>query len=62
MLTNTGFEGLTQDLQEMAAELRPFIQAAHPVLREGQLARHRPVAPADPPRVRDGAVQAGRLI
>jgi hypothetical protein len=29
---DTIFEGLAQDLQDMAAELRPFIQQKHPMV------------------------------
>jgi hypothetical protein len=35
----------------MAAALGQLIQEEHPVVRERHLARHRHVAPADPPRV-----------
>lgn len=36
---DTPFERLPQDLQDVAAALRQFIQAAHAVEREGHLAR-----------------------
>ena len=41
MLTNTGFKGLTQDLQEMAAALREFIQQEDPVMRQRHFSRRR---------------------
>jgi hypothetical protein len=52
----TLLERLAQDLENMAAALGPFIQEEHPVVREGHLARHRHLTPADPPRVSDGLV------
>jgi len=55
-LEDTLLEWLPQDLQDVAAELRQFIQAAHAVVREGHPARHRHAAPAEQPDVRDGAV------
>jgi hypothetical protein len=36
---------LPQDLQDMAAARRPCLQAAHPVVREGHLTRHRYLTP-----------------
>src|SRR5262245_29600920 len=57
-------ERLAQDLEPMAAELWPCIQAEDAVVRQRHLARQRPLAPADPPDVRDGvmrgATRAGR--
>jgi hypothetical protein len=53
---DTLLERLSQDLQDVAAARRPCIQEEHPVVREGHLARPRHVAPADPPRIRDGLV------
>jgi hypothetical protein len=50
-LYDTLLEGLPQDLQDVAAELRQFIQEEHPVVRERDLARHRDLTPADPPHV-----------
>jgi hypothetical protein len=50
----TLLEWLPQDLQDVAAELRPFIQEAHAVVRERHLARPRRVAPADQPHTQDG--------
>jgi hypothetical protein len=48
----------------VASELRQLIQEAHAVVRQRHLPRHRHVAPADPPRVREGlvgrATRAGR--
>jgi hypothetical protein len=52
---------LPQDLQDMAAALGPFIQEAHTVVCEGHLTRHRHVAPADQPGVRDGVGGRDRL-
>jgi hypothetical protein len=55
-LYDTLFERLPQDLEDMAAELGPFIQAAHAVVRPRHLARHRHVAPADQPHIGDGVM------
>jgi hypothetical protein len=43
-------EWLAQDLQHLAA-LWQFIQEEHPLVREGNLTRHRHVAPTDQPCV-----------
>ena len=53
---DTLLERLAQDLQDMAAELGPFIQEEHAVVGQRHVARHRHVAPADQPRIRDGMV------
>jgi hypothetical protein len=50
-------ERLPQDLEDMAAALGQFIQAEHAVVGQRHLTRHRHVAPADQPRVRDGLVR-----
>jgi hypothetical protein len=48
----------------MAAELGPFIQEEHAIVGQRHFTRHRHVAPADPPCIRDGVVgrakRAGR--
>jgi hypothetical protein len=44
-----------QDLEDVAAELRQFVEKANPVVGEGDLARDRHLAAADQPDVRDGA-------
>jgi hypothetical protein len=48
----------------MAAELGPFIQQEHAMVGQRHFTRHRHVAPADQPRIRDGlvgrATRAGR--
>src|SRR4029453_7886157 len=55
---------LAQDLQDMAPELGQFIQEEHAIVGQRHFARHRHVAPADQPRIRDGLVgrakRAGR--
>jgi hypothetical protein len=51
-------ERLPQDLQDIAAALGQFIQEEHTVVRQRHVARHRHVAPADQPRIRD-SVMAG---
>ena len=60
----TLLQGLAQHLEHVATELRPFIQQEHPMVRPRHLARHRHVAPADQPCIRDGVVggatRAGR--
>ena len=51
-------------LQDVAAELGQFIQEEHAIVGQRHLARHRYVAAADQPRIRDGMVgrakRAGR--
>jgi hypothetical protein len=54
----TLLERLPQDLQDMAAALGPFIQEEHAIMGQRPLARHRHVAPADQPCVRDGVVRS----
>jgi hypothetical protein len=60
----TILERLAQDLQDMAAELGPCIQEEHAIVGQRHFTRHRHVAPADQPRIRDGVVgrakRAGR--
>src|SRR5262245_10773328 len=52
----TIFERLAQDLQDVAAALRPFIQEEDAVVSQRHLARHRHVFPADQSHVRDGVM------
>jgi hypothetical protein len=59
-LCDTLLERLPQDLQDVAAELGPFIQEEHPVVSQRDLARHRHVPPADQSRVRDGVVRGAK--
>jgi hypothetical protein len=47
---------LAQDLEDMAPELRPFIQEEHAMVRRRPLARHRDLAAADPPDIREGVL------
>jgi hypothetical protein len=60
----TILERLAQDLQDMGAALREFIQEEHAVMGPRHLARHRHVAPTDPPHVRNGVMGArkGRVV
>jgi len=53
---DTLLERLAQDLQDMAAALGQFIQAAHAVVGQRYLARRRHVAPADQPHIGDGVM------
>jgi hypothetical protein len=53
---NPILERLAQDLQDMAAELGPCIQEEHAMVGQRHIIRHRHVAPADQPRIRDGVV------
>jgi hypothetical protein len=53
---DTILEGMAQDLQDMAAELGELIQKQHAMVGQRHLARHRHVAPAEQPRIRDGVV------
>jgi hypothetical protein len=57
---NTLLEWLAQDLKDMAAELGPFIQEEHAMVGQRHVTRHRHVAPADQPRIRDGVVRGAR--
>jgi hypothetical protein len=52
----TILEWLAQDLKDMAAKLGPCIQEEHAMVGPRHVARHRPVAPADQPRIRNGVV------
>jgi hypothetical protein len=47
---------LAQDLKDMATELGQFIQEEHAIVGQRHLARHRHVAAADQPCIRDGVV------
>jgi hypothetical protein len=47
----TLLKGLAQDLEDMAAELGPFIQEEHAIVGQRHVARHRHVAPADQPDI-----------
>jgi hypothetical protein len=61
---DTLLEQLAQGLQDMVAALGPCILQEHAVVRQRYFARHRHVAPADQPHIRDGvmegATRAGR--
>jgi hypothetical protein len=52
----TLLEWLAQHLKDMAAELGPFIQEEHAIVGQRHFTRHRHVAAADQPRIRDGVV------
>jgi hypothetical protein len=58
----TLLEGLAQDLEHMTAKLGPFIQEEHTVVRRRHHARHRHVAPADQPDIRDGIVGSATRV
>jgi hypothetical protein len=53
----TLLKGLAQDLEDMASELRQFIEEEHAVVCQRHLARHQDVAPADQPHLRAGLVR-----
>jgi hypothetical protein len=59
---DTLLEGLAQHLQDVATELREFIQQQHPVVRQGHLSWQWHLAAPDQPhigdRVRRGATRA----
>ena len=61
---DTLLQRLPQNLQDVAAELGPFIQEEHAMVGQRHFARHRHVAPADQTRIREGVVwgatRAGR--
>jgi hypothetical protein len=63
-VSDTLLQRLAQDLEDMAAALRQFVQAGHAVVRQRPLARRGEVPAADPPhsrnRLRRGATRAGR--
>jgi hypothetical protein len=56
---DTIFEGLTQDLQDMAAEPRQLIQKEHTIMRQRHFAGPRHLAAADQADVRYGVVWCG---
>ena len=53
----TLLERLAQDLEDLAAALGPFIQEAHAMVGQRLVARHRHMAAADQPRIREGVVR-----
>jgi hypothetical protein len=57
---DTLLEWLAQDLKDMAAELGPCIQEAHAVMGQRHVTRPRHVAPADPPRIRNGVMRGAK--
>jgi hypothetical protein len=63
-VSDTLLQRLAQDIEEMAAALRQFVQAGHAVVRQRPLARRGEVPAADPPhsrnRLRRVATRAGR--
>ena len=54
---DTIIELLLHHLEDMAAELGQFIQEEHAMVGQRHFTRHRHVAPADQPRIRDGMVR-----
>jgi hypothetical protein len=52
----TPLDGLAQDLQDVASELREFIENEHPMVRQRHFARQRHLAATDQPDIRDGVV------
>jgi hypothetical protein len=56
IVTIPSSQRLAQDFQHMAAELGPFIQEAHAVVRQRHLARHGDVASANQSHIRDGVI------
>jgi hypothetical protein len=59
-LCDTLLERLAQDFQDVAAELRQFIQQEHAVVRQRPLAGQRHLAPADQPHIRDGVMRGAK--
>jgi hypothetical protein len=55
---DTILERLPQDLQDMAAEHRQFIQKQHAMMRQRHFPGRRYVAAADQPHIRDGVMGA----
>jgi hypothetical protein len=53
---NTLLEGLTQDLQDVASELRQLIQQEHAMVRQRDFAGYRHLPATDQPHIRDGVV------
>jgi hypothetical protein len=64
MVNQPCLRGLLQGFEGTAPELRQLIERADVEISQRHLARHRPVAPADQPRIRDrmvgGATRARR--
>jgi hypothetical protein len=50
------FQGLAPQLQRVAAPRRPCIQTESAVVRQRHVPRHRHVAPANQPNIRDGVM------
>ena len=63
-LYETLLKRLTQHVQDVAAELRPFIQIENAVVRQCHGARHRHVAATDQAHLGDGVmgVRHGRVV
>jgi hypothetical protein len=55
---DTLLERLAQDLQDVAAELRQFIEKENAMMRQRHLPRHGDLAPTDQPHIRDSVVGA----
>jgi hypothetical protein len=55
-LYDTILKPLVQDLQDLLSELGQLIEQEHALVGERHLARHRYVAPADQPDIRDGVM------
>jgi hypothetical protein len=53
-------EGLTQDLQDVAAALGPFIEEEHAVVRQRHVARQWHLAATDQPHSGDGVVRGAK--
>ena len=53
---DTLLQRLAQDHQNMAAQLGQFIQEEHVVMDQRHFARHRHMASADQPHIRDGVM------
>jgi hypothetical protein len=51
-------EGLTQDLQDVASELRQLIQQEHAMVRQRDFAGYRHLPATDQPHIRDGVMGA----
>src|SRR5262245_53139092 len=59
-IDETLLQGLAQNLQHMAAELRQLIQEQHAVVGQRHLAWQQHVAPADQPDVREGVMRGAK--
>jgi hypothetical protein len=59
---DTLLERLAQDLQDVATELRQFIQKEHLMVRQRHLAGQRHLSPTDPAHIGDRVVRGANRV